>query len=138
MKYRGAAAHTGLGGNAVTFMDCQETGDSVRDELVRQCSKDAYETFFKGTKLDYDGVDAQSREYEVRVGIEPSYQFDPLKIVCVSRTKENSYIMTGRAVGDWASRVIATKKYYSEYQRQTKFVRFIDKWHPILFLAPYH
>jgi len=82
MKYRGAAAHTGLGGNAGTLMDCQPTGDKMKDELIRSFAKDVYETFFKGTKTFkyYEGVDAQYRDYEVRAGVEPTYMYEELEM----------------------------------------------------------
>ena len=121
---------TGLGGNSSPErMDGKSTGNKKRDALIGECSKDAYETFFKSTKLDYDGVDAQARDFEVRIGIEPTYMYDSLKMIVVSKTKENSYIETGYAWGPWGSGLRSTRKYYGEYKSKGKVVRFIDKWH---------
>lgn len=133
MKYRGGAEHTGLGGNAATLMDCNTSGDKTMDTLIRNFSKDVYETFFKGTKLDYDGIDAQYREHEILAGIEPTYMYEYLKLIAIRKNKEYSSYETGYAVGAWASAIRQKKKYYVDYTKKSKFVRLIDKWHPILF-----
>ena len=136
MKYRiggDAVRATGLGGGGQALMDGKPTGDKKRDALIRLVSKDCYLSFFKGTKLDYDGVDAQAKEYEVRIGIEPSYMYESLKMFVISKTKENSYMVTGYSWGGWGTGIRSTRRYYSEYKTKSKFVRFIDNWHPQLY-----
>lgn len=129
----GNAGMTGLGGGARTLLDGQPSGNKVRDDLVRKFSKDVYETFFKGTKIDYKGVDAQVDEEEVSAGIEPSYMYDPLKIITLRKEKKMSEIKTGFCFGPWGSGVRMKSFMYCEYKKKSKFVKFVDKWHSILF-----
>lgn len=132
MKRRGAAALTGLGGNAKVYMSGQPTKDEKFNKVINAAAKDAYETFFKKFGYCDAGVDGE----EVRLGIEPTYQFEPLKIVAINKDKDQSRFITGRAVGPWASAVQSTIKEYRDYQRHSKFIRFVDKWHPLLFALP--
>lgn len=134
MRHRiGIGGITGLGNPAPELMESKATGDKVRDSLIRRCAKDAYEVFFKGTKLDYNYCDAAVKHEEVRLGIEPAYQYQELKMIVVSPTKENSYIRTGIAFGYYGSGIRSRKKFYSEFKYKGKFVRFVDKWHNKLF-----
>lgn len=124
---------TGLGGGAPVLMDGQPTGNKERDALIKECARDAYKTFFKGTSLDYDYCDAQARESEVRLGIEPTYMYQHLKMIVINEDKKASEFILGYAVGAWASAIRKTKKFYLKYKRTSKFTRFVDKWHPQLF-----
>lgn len=134
MKRRiGISAHIGIGGGGPALMDGQPTEDEKLNDLVRACSKDAYETFFKGTVMDEEYCDAQVGSRDVRVGIEPSYMYQRLKMITIEENKVWSSIVTGYAWGAWGSDIRKTEKYYKEYKTKSKFVRFVDKWHKILF-----
>lgn len=131
MKRRiGIGALTGFGANAPTKIDGKETDNAELNKLIKKCSKAAYESFYKGTKHHDEGyVDAQYKDHQVRIGIEATYMYDHEKIICISKTKENSYIETGYCRGAWGSQVCSTRRYYSEYKNKSKFVRFVDHWH---------
>lgn len=130
MRHRIAgAAATGLGNPSEALMDGKPTGNKKRDDLINQCAKSAYETFFKGTKLDYEMCDAQARLDEVRVGIEPAYQFEKLKIISIANVKAMSSITTGIAFGPWGSGIRSKRTYYRDCKTNGKFKRFIDEWH---------
>lgn len=134
MKRRiGSAAQTGLGGGGVTLMDGESTGNKELDSKVNQCARVVYEQFFKGTKLDYGCCDAQAREDEYRFGIEPTYQYDELKIIVVRKVKEDSYIETGYARESYGTGIQSKRKYYREYKLKSKFVRWVDQCHAMLF-----
>ena len=138
MRYRMAgAAMTGLGGNsAPELIPGGGSGDKKRDALIRQCSKECYELFFKGHKergIDLDGVDAGLHLDAVRIGVEPGYMYWPLKIIEIDPVKERSMLMSGYAWGPWGTGLRTKKKFYLEYKKKGKFVRFIDKWHPKLY-----
>lgn len=136
MRHRIAgAAATGLGNPSTAFMDGKSTGSKERDGLINKCAKEAYELFFKGTKLDYDLCDAQDGMDEVRVGIEPAYQFEKLKMVSIARVKNMSSITTGIAYGAWGSGIRSSRKYYKDCKTNSKFKRFIDAWHAKLYEA---
>ena len=123
----------GLGGGGSDIMDGKKTGNKDFDKLVNKCAKECYETFFKNTEMDYLFCDAGFTGEALILGIEPTYQFDPLKIIVVHRDKKQSKYVTGRAVEAWASRIVKTEKLYSQYKKQSKFVRFVDKWHGKIF-----
>lgn len=132
MRRRLGGEGTGLGNPDPQVMDGRSTGDKTRDALINTCAKDCYKTFFRGTKLDY-ACDAGANSWEVRLGIEPSYKDWPLKLIVISSEKRRSYIQTGIARGWYGSSWQATKTFYQNYKYRSKFVRFIDKWHPRLF-----
>ena len=129
MKHRGSAEQTGLGGNAEALISGKNTS-GVPDELLNEIAKDCYETFsFEKLGRCEAGFDGD----EARFGFEPTYQFDPLKLIIIAKDKDESRMVTGRAIEPWAARCLQTIKEYRDYQRKSKFVRFVDKWHPKLF-----
>lgn len=123
---------TGIGNPAPEVLDGKSTGSIQRDNLINQCAKDCYLTFFKGTKLDYDTCDAGVTADEVRLGIEPAYKDWPVKLIVIDEEKRLSYIETGIARGWYGSEWQSTKRYYQDYKYASKFKRFVDKWHPRL------
>lgn len=120
---------TGLGNPSAPLIDGKSTGSKKRDMLINECAKESHDLFF--TKYGY--CDAQSRTDEIRLGVEPAYQFDPLKVVSIQRVKEMSYLMTGKSFAAYGSGIRSTKKYYRDYKYNSKFKQLIDKWHPQLF-----
>ena len=136
MRHRiGASNSTGLGNPNTQLMDCKITKNKIRNKIVNECAEDAYKIFFKGTKLDFEYCDAQanSNGSEIRVGIEPAYMYEDLKIIIIRRKKEHSEFITGYAWGVYGSDIASKNKYYSEYKTKSKFVKFIDEWHSKLF-----
>lgn len=80
----------------------------------------------------YGGFDFQMEFNSVTVGIEPSYQYERLLIICIHQDKDKSFIREGISFGYYGSRIVSSTKYYKDYKRPCKFKNFIDKWHPIL------
>lgn len=124
---------TGIGNPNPEIMDGQSSGDPKRDKLINACAKDCYETFFKGTKMDYDSCDAGVRHEAVIFGIEPSYFGDNLRTICFYPAKDLCCINRGHAFGYYGSGIRKTTKSYYEYKTNSKFKRFIDKWHKELY-----
>jgi hypothetical protein len=138
MRHRIAgAAITGLGNPAPELIEnTKTTGSKKRDDQIRTCAKECYETFFEGSTergIDLGGVDAGLHGNAVRIGVEPGYMHWPLKIIEINREKSASALMTGYAWGAWGSGLRMTRTFYHQYKRKGKFVRFVDKWHPILY-----
>ena len=136
MRHRiGIAAYTGLG-NPNPELIRGRSGSRKRDALINDASKECYELFFKGHKqrgIDLGGVDAGVTAYSVRIGIEPTYMYWPLKILEICEDKELSNITTGYSWGAYGSGLRTTRRRYQDAKRRGKFVQFVDKWHPILF-----
>ena len=129
MKHRGGAQHTGLGSNAPVLVSGKNTG-GIPDSLLNEIAKDCYNTFsFEKYGYCEAGFDGD----EARFGIEPTYQFEDLKLIVVCKDKAESKYITGRAVGAWASALQQKVKEYRNYQKSSKFTRFVDKWHAKLF-----
>lgn len=100
-------------------------------DAILSAMKDAVEVFpvmRKSGGCDYDVYDNC-----VCFGIEPAYQYEDMEIVTIHRDKEQSSYERGVAWGAWGSNIARTKKIYANHKRRGKFVRFVDKWHPILF-----
>ena len=136
MRHRiGALNSVGLGNPNPQLIDNRLTKNKIKNSIIKECEKDAYKIFFRGTELDFEYCDAQanSNGSEVRVGIEPTYMYEPLKIMIIHKKKENSEFMTGFSWGIYGSEIVSKTKYYSEYKTKSKFVKFVDKWHDKLF-----
>lgn len=127
------AGHTGLGNSAPHKIDGKPTGDKKFDAMVRKCSKDVYETFFKGTEMDDGYVDAQVKNGEVMIGIEPGYMYERLKIIVIAEHIGESKMITGYAWGAWGSDIRQSERRYDDLKRKAKFAKFVDRWHPLLF-----
>ena len=114
--------------------EIQNARDASVENLIAKCfDQETMQEFAKEVVASYfkkwDCCDFQITEGQVMVGIEPSYQGDPLKIICINREKNDSFIKTGRAFGLYGSGIRATIKQYGEYTKKCKFTKFVDKWH---------
>lgn len=133
MKRRISGIETGLGGGGKPIISGIPTKSKKRNELIKKCSKEVYNLFFKGTKLDYKYCDAGDEGYEIRIGIEPSYMYEPLKFITICEDKNLSSYVTGYSWGAWGTDNVTKVKRYIDGKTKSKFIRFIDKWHPLLF-----
>lgn len=124
---------TGIGNPDPEIMDGRSTGNKKLDKLINECAKDCYETFFKGTQMDYDGIDAGASVFGIKFGVEPAYKDQELKVINFLRNKERCSYETGIARGWYGSQIQSSIRFYDSYKYKSKFTRFIDKWHPVLF-----
>jgi hypothetical protein len=95
--------------------------------------KEFAEAAIKAYFEDWEGFDYDVTDDVVKVGIEPAYQYDKLKILEIHRDKSKSSIRHGKAWGAYGSKLVSTVKTYGEYKRRNKFVKFVDEWHGRLF-----
>jgi hypothetical protein len=98
-------------------------------KLNKKFAEDALKAYFE----QYEGFDFKVTDALVLVGIEPSYQYDPMLIISIERDKNKSYIKRGKAWGPYGSQVVKSIKYYGDYKLKSKFVKFVDKWHQEFF-----
>jgi hypothetical protein len=113
---------TGFGANTKVHLDnIGQIREDFADAVVS--------SYFK----KYEGFDFQIENNFIAVGIEPSYQSDPLKIITIHKDITKSFIKTGRAMGYYGSGVVSKTKTYADYKLKCKFTKFVDTWHPILF-----
>jgi len=119
MRHR-MATHTGLGGNDSPVL-LNNMG------VLDKANKNVMEDFFK--EYNHSGCDYGISKEELKFGIEPTYFGDDLIIISINREKGNSYIQTGHAFGMYGTGIRSKTKYYKDYKTNSKFVRFIDKWH---------
>src|ERR1700680_4556029 len=90
------AAATGLGNPAPELVSGRSTGDPARDALINDAAKNCYEVF--GFR-QHGYCDAGEDGDEVRLGVEPAYQYDHLKLIVIAKEKDCSRFITGRAWG---------------------------------------
>lgn len=107
----------GLGSGSTSLL-------SNNGNLNKVFCSEALEEFFK--KHEY--FDFQINSDGVLIGIEPTYQYDELFIICIHSDKNKSYIQHGKAWGPYGSDVAKRIKFYSDYKNECKFTKFIDKW----------
>jgi hypothetical protein len=87
----------------------------------------ALETYFP------EGFDFTVLKDSVLIGREPAYQFEKLFVIEIARKKENSYFKRGKAFGPYGTQIVYSHKRYYEFKYRSKFVKFIDQIHPLLF-----
>ena len=121
MRHR-IASNTGLGNPDKALLD-------NKGKINKKFADAAIVEYFS----KWEGFDFHVDKKRVTVGIEPTYQFDPLKIVSIHKDKSKSFTQTGRAWGYYGSKITSTTKTYSEYKYKSKFIRFVDEWHEKLF-----
>jgi len=95
-----------------------------KGNLDKELVKGAIKLYFS----KWGGFDFKIREDGTLIGIEPAYQYERLKVIFIGKKKENSYIEQGVAWGDYGSEIVSARKYYRDYKKKCKFVRFIDKF----------
>lgn len=82
----------------------------------------------------FDGFDFHLAKNGFAFGIEPSYQFDALLIIYIDfYDKNNSYIKTGFSKGLYGLNCVSKTKFYKDYKRKSKFIRFVEEWQKPLF-----
>ena len=96
---------------------------------MEECIKEAIELYFK----QWGGVDYMVHLDGFTFGIEPSYQYDKLKIIEIDKDKEKSFIIDGKSWGAYGSEVVLKTRYYKDYKKNGKFKKFVDYWHPRIF-----
>lgn len=79
------------------------------------------------------GFDFQISKDSITIGIEPAYQYEKLKIIHINRNKSKSYLQRGKAWGPYGSQISKNTYLYENYKKKGKFVKFVDKWHKVLF-----
>ena len=133
MKRRiGIAACTGLGGGMPAALNNSWTGIEKIDSVIKEMLGEAVLLFFK----EYEGADFAIMQDDnniiVVVGIEPSYKFEHLKTIRISSDVTQCYKRDGIAWGFYGTGIAHKTKTYGEYTRKSKFVRFAEKWSPVL------
>jgi len=122
MRHRIGNIITGIGNSSPILLDNKGEFPEVLKEPMLNSYFKKYEYFDFSIGKDY-----------ILAGVEPAYQHEELRIICINKKKINSYIHTGKSFGHYGSGIKAKKKFYFEYQNKCKFVSFIDKWHEELF-----
>lgn len=114
---------TGLGNPDPVLLD--NKGGKIDSEFA----KDAFKTYFQ----EYDGFDFHITQDSITIGMEPAYQYERLKLVSIHKDKRKSYIQQGKAWGPYGSQIAKNTKVYGNYKNKSKFVKFVDRWHEVLF-----
>ena len=132
MKHR-MCVETGLGITTVEELDNKWTGDIEFDAFLKEIMSDCIDKYFK----EYQGCDFkiaidQDNQLTLSMGIEPSYQYEHLKIIAICTDKDYSYICNGIAWGAWGSNIVKSIKEYGDYKLESKFTKFINRWHEAL------
>lgn len=99
-----------------------------KDEFWTKFLVDCIDNF--GPIAEYKGFDLHLSEMGFLFGIEPSYQYDDVLIIGIMFSdKRNCFIERGKAFGSYGSKQLTKIKVYADYKRQSKFIKFIDKWY---------
>lgn len=136
MRHRmGVGAMTGFGNPDKAILDNKWTEDHRLNGKARKIMELLTPLYFQ----EWNGCDFSIErnsegQIEIACGIEPGYQYDPLKIICIHSNKGQSSITTGRAWGAYGSQIASKTRKYSDYKKKCKFLRVVDQCHKILML----
>lgn len=122
MRHR-MASGTGLGNPSGEILNNSGT-------INKEMATEVIDLFFS----KWGGIDYQIDDDGIKIGIEPTYQYEELKIIYIAKNKGNSYIQYGKAWGSYGSEIASTTRYYSDYKNKSKFIKFVDKWHKLALL----
>jgi len=127
MRHRiGIASWTGLGNPSKELMDNRGKLTPNMKKMFRE----AWKNFPLMKKRQ--GCDYQIKKDEIRFGIEPAYMYNPVEMITLRKDKKYSSKLLGYSWGAYGSGIAGTTRYYKDYKYKSKFVRFIDKWHKII------
>ena len=98
--------------------------------LISEMSIEALKTFKPLENYGQLDFGFNLAEGLIAIGIEPTYQFDDLFIIVFDlKDKQDCKIITGKSFASWGNGIKKRTKFYKDYNRQGKFVKFIDKWY---------
>lgn len=87
------------------------------------------------TIANYNGFDLSLSKDIFAFGIEPSYKYDDLQIIYIDlKNKGGCAIREGRAWGYYGTHTLTKIRFYKDYKKRSKFIRFIDKWYDELII----
>lgn len=130
MAYHRMVTGTGFGNPNKALMNNERSKDESLNTTIKEMLTEAIDIWFK----DYEGCDfgigVDDTAVAVMFGIEPSYQYDPLKVYTVfsNSMKDKSYYLNGKAWGSYGSNVAKHTRMYKDFKKSSKFTRFVDKW----------
>lgn len=130
MRFKIGDTFHGLGNLKQNILNNNWPEDDQKNKLDVMLSE-ALEKFWFLKDLEY--CDFQINEDEIKIGIEPSYQFDRLFIITIKRNKLESTLENGVAFGNFGTSICIKEKTYKNYKLKTKFTRFVDKYHEVFF-----
>lgn len=79
---------------------------------------------------EYEGFDFHIEEHLFVYGIEPSYEGDELEIICFNfKDKNKCYLIKGKSYGPYGSKIKSESKFYKDFEKESEFIKFIDKWY---------
>lgn len=79
---------------------------------------------------DNYGFDFQINRKGFSFGLEPAYEGEDLFIIHFNfKNKDLSFYCNGRSFGPYGSNIVKRTKFYKDYQRRSKIIKFIDQWY---------
>lgn len=118
---------TGLGNPDPCLLDNQWTAYEDLNDLLKVMFIDANHCFFHQC-VDFK-IELKEDGWTVAMGYEPAYMYEKLRIVKINSNKGDSFNRSGFAWEGYGTGIASTTKYYSQYQKKSKFAKFVDKWH---------
>ena len=129
MKHRIGGLETGLGGSSMCYLDNNIAIEPCKfwDTFLYDLEKNY--KIFRG----YQGFDYHKEKEIFAFGIEPTYKGDELLVITINlKDKKLSTLDTGISRGFYGTDICSRSFKYSDYKLKSKFVRFVDKWWPLL------
>ena len=128
MYHRIGEIHTGLGNPNPCMLNNKWSKNEELNNLIKKMFDEGINLFFK----EYGGCDFRIEEskYNIKVvfGIEPTYQYDKLKLIGIYSDIESCFKEDGTSFGAYGSNVVSKKRNYTQYKYNCKFKIFAEKW----------
>lgn len=128
MRHRITDINTGLGNPEKCLMNNEWTTNDNLNEIIKQMLSEGIDLWFKNIGgVDFD-IELENNEITINFGIEPGYKYEKLKMFSISTNKENCSYTTGIAWDFYGSGIAKKTRNYSDYKKNGKFKKFVDKW----------
>lgn len=132
MRHRmSVASMTGLGNPNEPILTNNWPEDQNQRKIILDMMKEAIKIFRPLEKSEYS--DFNVFKDNIVIGNEPAYMYEELFLLSINRKKESSMIRTGVSFGNYGSNIVSKVLFYKDKKRKSKFVRFVDKYHALLY-----
>ena len=138
MRYRiGNAQVLGIGRNIGTDFKLDNYAENLSEEqanFIKEICGDFLQQFAswysEGMREEGYMADFGFEDNCFYIGWEPSYQYEPLNVICFDlENKDNSFRTYGTAFGVYGTKIASKVKHYNEYKYKNKYIKFIDTYY---------
>jgi hypothetical protein len=128
--------YMGMGADNIPYeLDNSWSDNKELNKVADEMLDEALEVLFKKNDIsafDYK-VEGSENSFTITFGFEPAYKHDPYLMFCITSNYNDSFMKKGIATDYYGTGIeINYDRKISDKNCDKTFVRFVDKWHPVL------